>query len=1618
MLTAEPRAASAELVDVLEAELRSASEPHRIGRLHYELGQCYEHMHRDRERALGEYTEALALIPDHLPSLRGAYRTALALDRKLDACDILRAETAHTSDPTQAARVHYRLGLLYEQQLDDIAAAREAYEAAHSLCPNEPTYLKTLERVYRRVGDWPALSSILEEHANVAGDVAHRVALTVERARLHEARLDDRAAAAELYQAAKALMPEAPGVVEALVRLHRANANVSGLVEALEQAAALAEDPRERAEHRYHRGRIQSDRLGDRVSAIDSLEAAVKDAPDEALLMDALAELHRRAGNRSRLAELLSQRVEVTVDPGERAALLHRLGQVLEANGEVGKAIAAYKQAVELAPTCVPALQALGARLAEQKDWESLVAMHRAEAEAVQSTRRRASAHRRMGELLERRLAQPAEAAKQYALALTLEPGDPGSFKALVRLWAELGEHRKLIEIYERAVDETTSSPRKIAYLFKIGALWEDALDEPAQAIGAYARVLQLADSDLGAIHALQRVCERAERYAELVDYLLLEADLTDDETLLLALRHRAAEVLDDHLQEPERARVLLEQILANDPGHLPAVIALGRIHYRAGRWRELMLMYESELAVTADGRDRAILSTRMGELCEQKFGDAGEAIAHYERATEDDPMYRPATTALMRLLTEAGDRSALLERLQTRMNVLETPSERAQLALQMAHLREDDGDLEGAIQCCRAALAEQEQYRPAARVLEQLLEHAERHEELETLLQAEADSAAGPRRALVSALRRGELLRDELHQPGEAIEAYLAARQAGAKLSALVPLAALYAQAGQRGPLIDVETEVAGEVDQRAERAAALREVVRLLTAEASDDNADLIYTCEAILQIAPDDADALLLLAELATRGHDSDRLVRMLARLGRVSPSAEMAADYWLRLAQVYEAGGDERAVATYRSVLEKVPNSLAAALGLERVAERAFDSETQAFALRCQAGIISDPQTAAARLVASAELDTDSERSVADLERALELWPDSARGAAAITRLLGEDERERLIDLLSRAAGSARTPERRAALWHAVAEAYADQRDLGAAIAAVSRGLVAVSDDVPCLHLLADLYGRNDQWNEAIAVLDTVAHADSVPMGVRRSALVQQAELSEQKLGKPDVALARARAALELEPLNRSVLALVARLENANGRPSEAEAIAHDLLSVSSGPREQADALCVLGEIEARGGSVDDAVATLAKAVAITGAGGRAYSTLRTLVRKNNDWHALATALEQALHGDQELDDVAATHLALADVYVTMELPGKAVAALEHGFAATHARGLAQRLAKLIPKASPAIGAAEQLRVMLEHVPDEPALWRSLARCASDAGRTPDARRAVGALVALSALQPGDRKLAAGDAPRTAEAGSNSFDGVALNAAVPHGAAGRPVAGVVAALAEAVARVAEVSHPVTSLSRRERIAPRSKHPLSALFDRLVAATGVQAELYVRAGLSSPAVAICGDTPAILVDEALVSRPVAEQCFLLARPLVLATLRLHPVIAVPARTLEALATEIAGLNGGDTELAKQARKALPRRQRKALELAVAAYAQQPEVDFAGWRRAIVDGANRVASILADDVGAAVAALTYVRDEGAPPPKRAPPRSVVTDLLGFWMSDTAQQLRRRGGL
>ncbi len=1588
-----------EMIASFEKELSDSPKQSRAGRLHYECARLFEWPLHETLRAAEHFQRAHVLMPDHLPSVRGARRTLIASKRPQLALGLFDAEIKLTSDPHHKAVLYYEKGLLLEDALGQRREAREALQAGLDLDPSNTSLLKAVERAEIAAKAWEGLDRTYERAANaVTADPRLKAAVIAERARIVESRRGDVRGATELYRLALETDSRTTAAIHALKRLCFAEERFGDLVAVLAHEAEIVSDPAARSLALYRAGRVLSDRLGALDKAAEAFEGAARETPTDRVVLEELARVYELAKNWPALVAVLERLAALTDKPAEKVGYFQRIGQLSEERLESeSAAIVWYEQARGEDSLYLPAIQALSKLYTRQKNFQALLAVHEGEANGGNDSARRAAAHARMAEILERELGDVARAAEHHAHALGLVPGFAPSFKALERLLAQAGRFRDLVELYERGVDLANDAETKITWLFKIGRLQEDALGEPGHAMTAFRRILDVEPQHLGAIHALQRAAERAGRHKELVAALELEVAHVTDKKRRLELLERAGEVSELSLGDDAAALAFYRKAFEIERTYTPALAGLGRLHYKAGRWEALLETYRAELEHAAAGPETAALQYKTGELYEERLGRDEEAIQAYRRAVAADPRHRPAQGALERKLAEKGRWDELAKLLEIEASAAETPAERARAWFRIGEVMENRlKQADKSRGAYEQALAADPGFAPAREALVRLLTQAREWKRLVEELEHDAKEATDPALGVGALLQQAEVYREELADPVRAIACYEAVLERDpAHVEALLGLEPLYAEKGAWDALAKLYATQARVLSDAGARIAVLRELGRLEERRAGDDLSRVREAELMVLQLAPSDPSALAALFRLALRAEDPVLVGQVDAQLANVGPPA-LGAEHTTRLAELLESSGDASALGLYRSALARDPESIAAARGLSRMAERLGDPKLLEEAASRLVEVALDPVAAARLLVRAAGAlaqGADRAGAAAVLEGALEYSPDDESAAAALQSLLASPaDTERLVRAFTQAATEAKDRERVAALWIQVAELHASRRrDIPAGLAALQRALVVLPGHVATLMKLAELYVRDGQWVEAAERLRLVVSQAGAPESARLDAHARLAAILDERLGDPDRARASVEAVLAADPKHPAALGRLVKLEIRRGRLDAASEAAARLVKTAAEPDDRAEALMALGRVEMARGRAGAAGQAFAEAIEIVGLEGDAASDLREVIaqvpRKPDapSWDVYAAALTRYVENSrgQVTPDV---YQELARVLgEALHRPDQAIQMLERSVALSDDPAVQAELAgRLLDAGNPA-KAMVALRQVFERDVTNAAAWRKLGDCFRALNRRAEATLAIAPLAALG--QANDLELAtlSQHPPRPASLAPRSLDATELESIglVPPA---EPAARLTAALADVLEKVYPTELERYGVSTRERLGARSGHPLRALADRVAAIFGVNDfDLYAH-GVPSQAVEIeFSDPVSVLVPPAVQKLGESAQAFQLARVFAAIALKLHAAQKLGAEQLELLLAGAA--RGADPSfpasasgeeatqaMARRVSRALPWIGRGGIEDAARDYAASPRLDVEDFVARIHLGAARAALLVADDLASAV--------------------------------------------
>ncbi len=482
------------------------------------------------------------------------------------------------------------------------------------------------------------------------------------------------------------LEPDVVAHREQLAQLAASVGRSDRLAEVLVAAAEDCTDDSLRIDLLMQAGAVHADALGDDARAVD-LFFRVLDVPghDAAHLSAArrLAPLLARVERPYERLDAMERIVALEPDPEARRRELGEVAALASSLGESDRAIVAWELRLRDEPSDPDALSGLAVLLDKQRRWRPLIDVLDRRAQTTSSDDQRKSDRVRAAEILRRELGAIDEAIIAWrAIESDLGPTaeSTGALAALLRAaerWSELAA------ILRRAAAEATGDARA-ELLSELGDVSRDYLGAPREAVNAYEEAFVAAPKHAGAragllaivgdassappaasgslperaaaLSVLLRIYREADEWRAVLGLLEARLSVTSDASARVDVLREAASVVEERLDDRERAFALLRRALLTDPSREDVAADLRRIAEVTHAWRPLADAYREALeAVEASSASAPPpawakrLWLALGEALETRLDDARGALACYARVLADEPAHPVAARAGIR---------------------------------------------------------------------------------------------------------------------------------------------------------------------------------------------------------------------------------------------------------------------------------------------------------------------------------------------------------------------------------------------------------------------------------------------------------------------------------------------------------------------------------------------------------------------------------------------------------------------------------------------------------------------------------------------------------------------------------------------------------------------------------------------------------------------------------------------------------------------------------------------------------------------------------------------------------------------------------------------------------
>ncbi|MBK8251487.1 MAG: tetratricopeptide repeat protein [Polyangiaceae bacterium] len=635
-----------------------------------------------------------------------------------------------------------------------------------------------------------------------------------------------------------------------------------------------------------------------------------------------------------------------------------------------------------------------------------------------------------------------------------------------------------------------------------------------------------------------------------------------------------------ERLNNDEAAVEAYQQLLALNPQERRAQEALKKKYLQLGRWDDLEVFYaesgkwdefirvlEAQEAKETDDKAKIGLLLKTADLWLNQKQKADRAARAYEKVLSIDALHLKAAESLVPLYQQANNAKGLAGAIEVKLHHEEEPDNRLGLLREVAGLYETK--LKEPAKAFERYLAAFEIAPNDEQCIVDVERAARATNEWDKLVAsykaiiARADDQADRELGIDLRLRLGRVLVDEVKRVDDALVELRAVYEIdGENAQAIAGLERLYRETGRYQELLGIyekKRDLASEPEDRK----AMHYAIAELYVSPIGDLPSAILTYNKVLEDEPMDAQALAALDKLYLAQQDWQNYADILQKRIEIEDQEEGLVDLKYRLGTTLEKHLNDSAGAleNYKEILLVDPNNDPARIALEallshetlraeaasilqEIYEGRGDWEKLIVALEILAASEGDiaVRVGLLRKIARvlAENLNDLTRAFDAQARALKDDPANADTRSELEQLAAQaGSWDKLDAIFSEIAGSLEDARLAREYWMRLAGIAERLGEIDDAAQNYQRVLSIDPADDEALAAMDALYRRTERWNDLIGVYRRRIELATEPQD-REGLYAQMAEVYENRLGRPDEAIAAYREVLSLDDTSKVAL----------------------------------------------------------------------------------------------------------------------------------------------------------------------------------------------------------------------------------------------------------------------------------------------------------------------------------------------------------------------------------------------------------------------------------------------------------------------------------------------
>lgn len=795
--------------------------------------------------------------------------------------ELLQWKLQFTVDPRELVRLNERLGRVLSERLKQPEEAIPFFKAALERDARHRGALEALRDIFDQLGKRDDLVIVLrrliplQEDASGVKQIRIRLAEIIAQTARREEALD----------AARRALEVEPHSLTDLDRVHavfvhlKAWADAVRTLEAKCQVQLNLEDREAAAATMFQVADIWRGPANKLESAGGALEKVLEIDPSNRQAYEQALELYSKVNDWRAYAQVMDRYLPHLVTDDEKVATLRELARVQEAKlGAKHVAFLQYCRALQLVPADDQTREQVERLADETGSHEELAAVYEEVADEVPRGPLAERLYLTLARVHDQKLDDAAAAETSLRKILEFDPTNEMALERLASMFARRGQNKEYIVSLEQKLEAAASLEKRKEILREIARVYDEQMQNPDEAESALVRALEL-EPDLDTLAVLVALQKRRKNYPAVASTLMRMRDIAPTPEDRSRIQVEIAQIYERELGDEEAAVEGYRQALEFDPGNTTALDSLERLYSKLDRPAELLAVYERQLELTSDYRERVKILFRSASIWEERYQNLGNADACIEAALQVDPQNVQAIKTLERLRKAQGRWDELIGVVDRHIQLLTNPEEKAELCVEMGDIfHQNLKAVDRAVTAYHQALELDPRCRPAMHALGTLYERSGNWPFALDMLEREAQVLGTTPEAVELWYRMGKINEDMLIDAASAKRCYLEAlRVDAAYLPAIRSLKTIYELERDFDSYERALIEEARQTEDPQAKSKALIEVGRYYEGKENRDEATKYY--EEALKLVPDAIDAAKPLADIYLSAENWDRCEKML-------------------------------------------------------------------------------------------------------------------------------------------------------------------------------------------------------------------------------------------------------------------------------------------------------------------------------------------------------------------------------------------------------------------------------------------------------------------------------------------------------------------------------------------------------------------------------------------------------------------------------------------------------------------------------------------------------------------------------------------------------------------